>query len=573
MNDPQEPGRYPGDDDPEQPPLIPPPRAAADDRPPPARPHGIPSPRGGDRSHSDRGRVRGPRGHDALWRERPEPPEEAPGAQERWSASTDSASARLDRPYDRTYDQAYDPAVEEPRELPREFPRERGEREDRHERDERLERGERHERGTAQQDRHTWSDAVPEHPPEPGGIPRPSGSAGGAVVGSAGGTAAGDPATVGRPAEWEHSVLKSLLGAWALSACSTEETQAVEAHLTDCAPCAGEALRLRDAVALLHPEDSLDLNPRLRGRVLEGALDRRPARIPIPAWAEPFDAETARLDALLRDMADDEWRAPVRLRWFEGYRMRVRTVTVAEVIGHLMAVDGLTAGALGMVDPLVEAGIAGEEGRSVGRLGPLGRTEAYWRSSVTQGGPLVRGPWREQTHALVRGASLVDRSLAGRPVQGLDLPLRDAFLDRAFECWVHACDIAEAVDYPHKPPEGGHLHQLVELAARMLPFVLADRRRAGMAAPPKRFSAAGAPNRTLHLEVEGSGGGDWFIPLDSPDGSGSADGAVAHVALDGVEFCQLVAGHVSPLDAAAGAEGDPEAIRDVLFATASMSRL
>ncbi|CAM5622875.1 hypothetical protein SVIOM74S_04797 [Streptomyces violarus] len=30
-----------------------------------------------------------------------------------------------------------------------------------------------------------------------------------------------------------------------------------------------------------------------------------------------------------------------------------------------------------------------------------------------------------------------------------ELPLRDAMLDRAFECWVHAEDIAEAVDYPY----------------------------------------------------------------------------------------------------------------------------
>lgn len=32
------------------------------------------------------------------------------------------------------------------------------------------------------------------------------------------------------------------------------------------------------------------------------------------------------------------------------------------------------------------------------------------------------------------------------------LPLHDAMLDRAFECWVHAEDIAEAVDYPYEPP-------------------------------------------------------------------------------------------------------------------------
>jgi hypothetical protein len=40
-----------------------------------------------------------------------------------------------------------------------------------------------------------------------------------------------------------------------------------------------------------------------------------------------------------------------------------------------------------------------------------------------------------------------------------------------------------------------------------------------------------------------------------------------------VEFCRLAAGHVPPGDAAAGQVGDREAIRDVLYAAASMSRM
>ncbi len=103
-----------------------------------------------------------------------------------------------------------------------------------------------------------------------------------------------------------HQVLASLLGAWALAACSAEETAAVEEHLTSCAPCADEALRLRDAVGLLHTDGSLDLDPTLRDRVLDGCLGRRPARIPVPSWAAPYDAETARLDALLRDIGNAE---------------------------------------------------------------------------------------------------------------------------------------------------------------------------------------------------------------------------------------------------------------------------
>ncbi|MFE5613787.1 maleylpyruvate isomerase N-terminal domain-containing protein [Streptomyces sp. NPDC056463] len=368
------------------------------------------------------------------------------------------------------------------------------------------------------------------------------------------------------PAPPPHSVLKSLLGAWALSACSPEETQAVEDHLTVCAPCADEALRLRDAVGLLHSERDLDLDPLLRSRVLENCLGRRPARIPVPAWAAPYDAETARLDALLRDIGESEWHAPVRLKWFEGERGVSRRTTVAGVIGHLLTVDGLVATSLGLDDPL---------GPRATEVSPQERTEAYWRGSDHPPTRGVREPWREQSHTLIRTVSFAGRGVADLTVTYGDfaLPMRDSLLERAFECWVHADDIANAVAYPYEPPSGAHLHGMIDLAARLLPAALAGRRRAGLASPPRELVAAGAPGRSLHLEVEGSGGGHWYIALDSPAAVGSPDHAVAQVAMDGVEFCQLVAGHVPPEEAAAGQDGDREAIRDVLFAAAGLSRL
>ncbi|MCJ1681484.1 zf-HC2 domain-containing protein [Streptomyces sp. APSN-46.1] len=362
-----------------------------------------------------------------------------------------------------------------------------------------------------------------------------------------------------------HTVLKSLLGAWALAACSAEETQAVEDHLTECAPCAEEALRLRDAVGLLHPEENLDLKPLLRSRVLEDCLGKRPARIPVPAWANPYDTETARLDALLQDFGDSEWHTPVRLKWFEGERRQSRRTTVAGVIGHLLTVDGLVAAALGLDDPL---------GPDAPSRSPAKRTEYFWNTAhpTTR---QVREPWREQGHTLVRTVSFAGRGVAELAVDygSFALPLGDAFLERAFECWVHAWDIAEAVDYPYDPPSGPDLHRMIDLAARLLPSTLAHRRRSGLAAPARGLVAAGAPGRTLHLEIEGSGGGSWDIALDSPAAKPSPDHRVAHIALDRGEFCQLAAGHISPEEAAAGQQGDREAIRDVLFAAASLSRL
>lgn len=363
-----------------------------------------------------------------------------------------------------------------------------------------------------------------------------------------------------------HTLLASLLGAWALAACSAEETALVEEHLTECAPCADEALRLRDAVGLLHTDRSLDLDPLLRSRVLESCLGRRPARIPVPDWSAPYDAETARLDALLRDIGDGEWHAPVRLRWFEEERPVSRRTTVAGVIGHLMTVDGLVAGALGLDDPL--GADAPDD--------PTDRTEVYWRTAESPPTRAVHEPWREQSHTLIRTVSFAGRGVAELSVSYGDffaLPLRDALLDRAFECWVHGTDIAEAVDYPYEPPSGAHLHRMIDLAARVLPSAIATRRRNGLAGPARDLVTAGSPGRSLRLEVEGAGGGSWYIALDSPAALGCPELSVGQVALDAVEFCQLVAGHVTPEEAAAGQDGDREAIRDVLSAAASMSRL
>ncbi|MDT3399321.1 immediate early protein [Streptomyces sp. B1866] len=399
-----------------------------------------------------------------------------------------------------------------------------------------------------------------------------------------------------RPGSPPHHALRSLLGVWALSACDEEEAAAVEAHLPHCAACAEEAARLRKAAALLSPTHSLDLDPLLRSRVLDGCLGRRPARVPVPAWAAAYDAEAARLDALLRDMGGGEWRAAVRLRWFDGLRVVGRNTSVSGVIGHLFAVDGAVAAFLGMPDPLGAWAPASLEERTEAYwratpgLGPAGpatrgtatRVPAPGRGPAPDGDPPAPGPgapgavresWREQGHALVRTVSFAGRGIAELPLEfgGLPLTVRDVFIDRAFECWLHAVDIAGAVHYPYGPPADEHLAGMVDLYARLLPTVLAARRRAGLAGPPRGLVAAGRPGRSLRLEVESCG--TWHIALDSPGAVASEAGVVAGIALDREAFLELAAGHVPPWEAAAARAGDEEAVRDVLFALASLSRM
>ncbi|WP_338018031.1 maleylpyruvate isomerase N-terminal domain-containing protein [Streptomyces taklimakanensis] len=361
--------------------------------------------------------------------------------------------------------------------------------------------------------------------------------------------------------EHDHATLKSLLGAWAMAACSVEETAAVEAHLPRCPECAEEAERLREAVGLMRRDEPLDPGPGLRSRVVDACLRRRPADVPLPRWAAPYDAETARLDALLRDMGESEWNAPVTLRWATGER----TLTLCGVLAHLGSVDGLVATTLGLPDPLGPGAP-----RTVGD-----RTEAAIERCRQHGPPFVRNKWRTQSRNIVRVAALGAPDTAEETVDFTDFrrPMPEALAGRAFACWIHAEDIATAVDYPYGPPAPEHLAPMVGLVAGRLPTALANRRRAGLAAPPRRLTAAGAPGRTLHLEVEGRGGGDWYVPLDSPAALAGPEHTVAHLALEDTELCRLAAGHVSPEEVAAGREGDEEAVRDALWALFSLSRL
>lgn len=209
---------------------------------------------------------------------------------------------------------------------------------------------------------------------------------------------------------YDHNTLRSLLGAWALTACSHDEAAAVEVHLTDCASCAEEALRLRDAVGLLHQEESLDLDPLLRARVLENCLGRRPARIPVPEWAAPYDAEAARLDAFLGDLGEPEWNMPVKLLWARGERV----LTLRGVLAHLGAVDGIVAISLGLDDPLG----TGPQPRTT-----MDRTDLAIDLCKELPPVFVRNKWRTQTRNIVRTLSFAGSGTGGLPVDYVDFTL------------------------------------------------------------------------------------------------------------------------------------------------------
>ncbi|WP_051945166.1 zf-HC2 domain-containing protein [Streptacidiphilus rugosus] len=356
-----------------------------------------------------------------------------------------------------------------------------------------------------------------------------------------------------------HEALRGLLGAWALDACPPHEAARLEAHLANCPSCAEEGHRLRDAAGWLSADEPLDPEPALRRAVLDGCLGRRDAAYRVPAYAEPYVAETARLDALLRDLGELDWLEQASLTWHGGTELR----RPAEVLSHLAAVDGVLARALGLPDP------------APGVDDLVARTEVVRAAQSRRSPEAVRAFWRAQTRAVVETAALAPPETAGQAVDygAFRIPVRDAFLDRAFECWIHADDIAEAVGYPYHPPRGAHLRQLIGLAAKMLPLALAGLREAGLATSPAPDAAGAAGPRVLKLIIEGRGESEWLIPLDDPTWTPPpGTEPTSTLAIDGVEFCFLCAARRDPARVPVGILGDHAPARDLLAAAPLLSR-
>ncbi|MFI0721190.1 zf-HC2 domain-containing protein [Streptomyces sp. NPDC021224] len=373
----------------------------------------------------------------------------------------------------------------------------------------------------------------------------------------------------------DHPRVRPLLEAWALGVCAPEEAALVEEHLGGCDGCGAELRELDAALSALYASEELEPPATLRSEVLGVCLSSRSPQVAVPDYAQPYDNETARLDTLLRNLTGEQWGAPVDLEWRQEEKSAERRTSVSGVLGHLLAVDGMVSASLGLPDPL------GDQDKAVG---PDLRTEEMWRQLDGDGpgsvdpaaGDDARRTWREHAYELIRTCAFGGGGVADIPVpygEGVVLPLRLAMLDRAFETWIHATDIADAVQHPYPPPVPEHLRTLISVAVQMLPSVLSARRQAGLAAPPRPVTDPGAPARSVRLEIEGESGGEWYLPVDVPEGPAGADNCVGRVTLPEVVFCRLAAGHIDPEAAAADHTGDSAAVRELLYAVASMSRL
>ncbi|MFH9422499.1 maleylpyruvate isomerase family mycothiol-dependent enzyme [Streptomyces sp. NPDC017529] len=383
-----------------------------------------------------------------------------------------------------------------------------------------------------------------------------------------------------------HEEVSALLAAWALGAGMPGDDARVRGHLRDCAPCAAEARRLREAVRLLDEPApggtgrgaGRKANAGLaRGRLMAAARAARPGQGPLAAHAAPYAGAVAGLDALLRelDRAPARWGTPVVHDW-----------DVQGTVAHLVAADEVLAERLGLA-PVTDAGAGlgpvlgpgpgpeagpgleggfgpdattgpGERpgpGRPAGAGAPwelrwAARTEEVVAYEHTRPPAETREAWRTQAHGLLALPEAGDEQLAATAttLMGLRLPVADHYVIRAFETWVHTRDIGRALGRTVPPPLPVHLQRFVGLAVRILDLAL------------------GPDARPVLLSVEGEAGGDWVLGSD-------AEPIAAELVLEATDFLLLVGGRQDPDEIARGQAGDGAASQRLLETATSLAWL
>jgi uncharacterized protein (TIGR03083 family) len=336
-----------------------------------------------------------------------------------------------------------------------------------------------------------------------------------------------------------HTAVSELLGAWALDACSAEETATVEAHLAGCPACTAEADRLGRAAAGLGVTVAAAPPRRLRGAVLEAALARRPA-----AGADAgagYAAWVHRFDALLQDLTPEQWRRRVVHGW-----------SVQDLVAHLSATDELLAAQLAPVPAAAPEGPAEADAALPARRSAAAIDEHRGRPPER-----TRTAWRAQADRLLRDAARP--TALDRPVRLSDprlprQPLRVAIVQRLFETWIHTDDVRGALGGPPVPPGVEHAALIVAFGVGLLPAAV-------------RLLGGDQPAGSVRLVLTGPAGGDWTLPLGT---GGPASTPAATVTMDAVEFCYLLGNRRDPGSVAHTVEGDPDLAATLLRAAATL---
>lgn len=321
-----------------------------------------------------------------------------------------------------------------------------------------------------------------------------------------------------------HDQTAELLGAYVLDACEPDEAAAVEAHLRTCAECAEEALSFREVAAQLANVEEEQPPPGLAAAVLSAALVARD-----PAIAAYREA-AASLEFVVGELPADAWHTPIASDW-----------TPQDLVAHLAAIDSLLATTVGL-EPLTP-----ETERDF-----LGRTEQAIARNRQRPPEDTVAEWRAVSRALVEFAAdaAPEQLEAELDWFGMQLPLREVLITRAFETWIHTDDSRLAAGRPLESPTTPSLTAMSGVAVHLLPRALE------------------ADDAIARVVLTGPGGGTWDLVLGDADLGGTPDVVVT---ADTVSFCRLAGGRLAPGDLAVNVQGDPELAERLVRATAALA--
>ena len=298
---------------------------------------------------------------------------------------------------------------------------------------------------------------------------------------------------------------------------------------------------LRFALAEADVEDPSE---RLRRRVLEASIEAHAQGRGAPT--EHIDgAETLRrtvviLEGLLGTLGRDEWSRPA-----------LRDLDAQGLLGHLIGVETSFLAAL-------------DGDAAAGRADHVESTQPSALGQAARDPSETLEEWRRLTAAALERAGREDPE-AVVPFYGVELPLDQLLVVRAFEMWIHDEDIRRATGRPLLAPDPARLARMTDLAVALLP--------AGMARADRV-----RPGRRVRLVLTGSGGGTWDVNLDgAPDDPAPASPASpasrwdSRVIVDSTAFCRVVGNREDRAGAEAVVDGDDPLASDVFAGAAALA--
>jgi uncharacterized protein (TIGR03083 family) len=321
-----------------------------------------------------------------------------------------------------------------------------------------------------------------------------------------------------------HEEAAELLGAFALDACEADEAVAVEAHVATCDECAAEASSLREVAAVLGSAETAPPPDHLEAAILSAALVARD-----PALVAYREA-AATLEYVVDELPPEAWRTPIAGDW-----------TPQDLLAHLAAIDSLLATTIGLEPVTAET-----------NADFLGRTEEAIARNRQQAPDATVAEWRAVSRALIGFTCDAPPEAMDAPLDwfGMQLPVRQVLVTRAFETWIHTDDSRLAAHRPLESPTPASLAAMSDVAVHLLPRALE------------------ADNAIARVVLTGPGGGTWDLVLGDADLGGPPDVVVT---ADTASFCRLAGGRLTPDALAVDVQGDEQLAGRLVAAAAALA--